>query len=176
MVRLFGWIAFAVGLAIATFYSVERAGSVNWSSYGSALLVLLIGALLLRRTIERPAGMLILNIQVIRSSLTMLSAKLKNLDAEKRAELGVGGIHVFIDQHLLGDLDRFLAARETLMLRHGLMSYGRVMDAFASGERALNRAWSASVDGYQDEVDACLDRARERFAQALRLVEELEKQ
>jgi hypothetical protein len=176
MMRLAGWILFAGGLMPAVFYSVEQLGRVGWQRYLASLVAVLAGALLLRLTTHRPAGMLILNVQVIRSSLTMVTAKLKNLDAKKRAELGVFGIHHFIDAHLKADVERFLAARETLTWRHGLVVYGRVMDAVAAGERALNRAWSASADGYQDEVDACLDRARDSFARALALVEQAEKE
>jgi hypothetical protein len=176
MIRLLGWALFVGGLLPAAFYSVDQLDGVVWQSYLKSLLAVLAGALLIRLTTHRPAGLLILNIQIIRSSLTMLSSKLKNLDEAKRAEIGVFGIHEFIDAHLVGDIDRFLTARETLMWRHGLRVYGRVMDAFATGERALNRAWSASADGYQDEVDLCLDRARDHFVQALALVEEAEKQ
>ena len=176
MMRLLGWALFIGGLVPAVFYSVEHAGTVRWESYLFALVAVLVGALILRLTTHHPAGMLIINVQVIRSSLTLLSAKLKKLDTSKRRDIGVAGIHAFIDRHLNGDLERFLAARETLIYRHGLPTYGRVMDAFAAGERALHRAWSASADGYQDEVDACLDRARDDFARALQLVEEAEKQ
>jgi hypothetical protein len=176
MRRIAGWVLFAGGLLPAAFFSVEEVDTVHWQSYWIALLVVLAGALILRLTTRQPAGMLILNMQVIRSSLTMLSAKLKNLDAKKRAELGVFGIHGFIDSHLTYDVGRFLSARETLIWRHGLQVYSRIMDAFATGERALHRAWSASADGYQDEVDACLDRARDGFVRALALVEEVEKQ
>ncbi len=176
MGRALGWMLFAGGLFCAAFFSVEQVNGIAWRAYGFALAVALMGALLLRFTARRAPGLLVLDIQVIRSSLTMLAAKLKNLDAAKRAEVGVAGIRDFIDRHLVPDVHRFLAARETLIFRHGLPTYGRVMDAFAAGERALNRAWSASADGYRDEVDACLDRARDRFAQALQLVEQAEKQ
>jgi hypothetical protein len=175
MIRVAGWILFAGGLLPAAFHAVARIDGVEWEGYGIALAAVLIGALVLRLTARRPAGLLILDVQIIRSSLTMLAAKLKNLDAKKRADIGVFGIHRFIDEHLVGDVDRFLAARETLIWRHGLDTYSRVMDVFAAGERALNRAWSASADGYVDEVEACLDRARDDFARALGLVEEAEK-
>ena len=38
----------------------------------------------------------------------------------------------------------------------GLEAYARVMTRFASAERNINRAWSASADGYRDEVVRCL--------------------
>ncbi len=175
MARPLGWLLFAAGLVVASFFSVAQLAQVDWQHYGGALVAALLGALIIRFTTERPVGLLILNIQVIRSSLTMLSAKLKNLDAKKRADVGVFGMREFIDRHMTADLDWFLAARETLIWRHGLATYGRVMDAFAAGERSLNRAWSASADGYQDEIDLCLDRAHAEFARALALVEEAEK-
>ena len=53
----------------------------------------------------------------------------------------------------------------------GMTAYAEVMSRFAAGERLLNRAWSASADGYLDEVvqslaagNAHLQAARELFA------------
>ena len=40
----------------------------------------------------------------------------------------------------------------------GLAAFADVMTAFASGERSINRAWSASADGYFDEAESCLER------------------
>ena len=44
-------------------------------------------------------------------------------------------------------LANFPEARETIVARGGLSKYARVMDAFAGGERKVNRAWSAAADG-----------------------------
>jgi hypothetical protein len=41
------------------------------------------------------------------------------------------------------------------------------MSNFAAGERYINRVWSASTDGYVDEVILYLGRAREQFREAL---------
>ena len=40
------------------------------------------------------------------------------------------------------------------------------MSRFAGGERYLNRVWSASADGYIDEVHAYLTKARDQLADA----------
>jgi hypothetical protein len=40
------------------------------------------------------------------------------------------------------------------------------MSNFAAGERYINRVWSASTDGYVDEVRAYLERARTQFGEA----------
>lgn len=176
MIRGLGATFLVAGLLAAAFFSMARLDGVSWKAFSMGLGAALVGALLVRSTDQqRGGGMLILNIQVIRSSLTMLAAKLKNLGPEKRRQLGVFEIRHFIDRHLMHDLQRFLATRETLIYKHGLADYARVMDAFSAGERALNRAWSASADGYVDEVDICLDQARIRFREALDLVEELER-
>jgi len=47
------------------------------------------------------------------------------------------------------------------------------MSHFASGERYLNRVWSASADGYVDEITAYLDKAQEQFAEALNNIRQL---
>jgi hypothetical protein len=47
------------------------------------------------------------------------------------------------------------------------------MSSFAAGERYLNRVWSASADGYIDEVSAYIDKAREQFVESLEKVRQL---
>jgi hypothetical protein len=48
----------------------------------------------------------------------------------------------------------------------GLQSYADVMSAFAARERYINRVWSASTDGYVDEVRNYLDRPTRQFREA----------
>ena len=66
----------------------------------------------------------------------------------------------------MGDLDTFVDARETMIPRIGLQSYADVMSAFAGSERLINRAWSASADGYADEALDFLDKTEEQFVEA----------
>jgi len=47
------------------------------------------------------------------------------------------------------------------------------MSCFAAGERYLNRVWSASADGYIDEVNAYLDKAQAQFADSLEKIRQL---
>ena len=44
--------------------------------------------------------------------------------------------------------------------------FADVMNDFAVGERYLNRVWSASIDGYIDEVQEYLGRSKEQFISA----------
>ncbi len=60
----------------------------------------------------------------------------------------------------------FLAARSEITARLGLGGYARLMDAFASAERAINRAWSAAADEVEAESLASLDLASELLVEA----------
>lgn len=41
----------------------------------------------------------------------------------------------------------------------GLQTYADIMSNFAAGERYINRVWSASADGYDEEADIYLKKA-----------------
>jgi hypothetical protein len=72
-----------------------------------------------------------------------------------------------VDELFLEDLTSFVEARESIAHIYGLNAYGEVMSCFAAGERYLNRVWSASADGYIDEVNTYIDKAREQFVDSL---------
>jgi hypothetical protein len=82
-------------------------------------------------------------------------------------------MHRHIDKLFAEDLDSFVQARESIAHVHGLTAYADVMSYFAAGERYLNRVWSASVDGYIDEVNAYLDKAQTQFVESLQKIHEL---
>ena len=71
---------------------------------------------------------------------------------------------------LMVDLGEFVDARETMIPRLGMQAYADVMSAFATGERQINRAWSASVDGYVDEVRVCVADAHAHLTEARTLL------
>jgi len=77
---------------------------------------------------------------------------------------------------LRDDLNIFANARESMQHVFGLQNYADVMSAFAAGERYVNRVWSASTDGYVDEVRTYLARATEQFGEAHSLFSRLQKE
>lgn len=87
------------------------------------------------------------------------------LDAGK-ADIPPYELRFEIDRRFRTDLNRFVAARESLVHIYGLQAYADIMSAFAAGERYLNRVWSASADGYVDEAREYIGRAREQFVDA----------
>jgi len=72
--------------------------------------------------------------------------------------------------------NNFANARESMKHVFGLQNYADVMSAFAAGERYVNRVWSASTDGYVDEVRNYLNRATEQFREARSLFSKLQNQ
>ncbi len=72
-----------------------------------------------------------------------------------------------IDELFTEDLDIFVEARQSIAHIYGLSAYGDVMSSFVAGERYLNRVWSASADGYIDEVNTYIEKACEQFTECL---------
>lgn len=71
-----------------------------------------------------------------------------------------------IDRRFPESIGRFVAARESIRHVHGVHAYAEVMSDFAAGERYLNRVWSAAAEGYVDEAQTYLGKARDQFERA----------
>lgn len=101
----------------------------------------------------------------VEQSLNRIVVKLAELNA-KKADIPPYEMRFEIDRQFREDLNRFADARETLGHIYGLRTYAAIMSPFAAGERYLNRVWSASADGYVDELREYLSRAQEQFLEA----------
>jgi hypothetical protein len=120
------------------------------------------------RSGERLAG----NMEVLDNSLDNIRRNLETLCIREQ-ELPVYEARFEIDRLFREDLNRFAEARESMIHVFGMQNYADVMSNFAAGERYINRVWSASADGYRDEVDQYLARARDQFQEADRHYREL---
>ena len=163
--------AFLAGAFIAVLDPV----SVNWSWMGVDLLIGFIGLVLYRRAhhSEARAGHRVSgNMQILGNSLANVQVNLNEMCARKY-ELPVYDARFEIDRLFREDLNNFANARETMIHVFGMQNYADVMSAFAAGERYINRVWSASTDGYQDEVHQYLEKARVQFAEANGLFKKL---
>ncbi|MEQ9504433.1 MAG: hypothetical protein RIT81_46680 [Deltaproteobacteria bacterium] len=172
--RIAGLVLFYLGVTAGAFVTVRELSIVTWWQYGITVAIAVAGVVLLRLTARGGATdqkTAAAELQVVHESLAATLAAIEALNAE-RERVGVYGIHGRIDADVMHDVNRFVEVRETIATVHGLDVYARTMDAFASGERALNRAWSASADGYVDEVHACLDRAERSVRRALDTLQE----
>jgi hypothetical protein len=105
------------------------------------------------------------NLSDIELSINNIVQKVSQLNSQK-AEINTYDMRHKIDELLIDDLNTFADARETIGHAYSLQVYADVMSNFAGGERYLNRTWSASADGYIDEVSESLERALDQFKEA----------
>lgn len=164
-----GFLTVTVGFIAAALAAVVDEGAVRWLWYIPALGLGAAGVATIRIDDVRQSKTehhVAFRIETVESSLEKITTNINKLNAEKHS------IHTYdmrhrIDELFLEDLEMFVDARDSIAHRYGLSAYADVMSSFAAGERYLNRVWSASADGYIDEVNAYLEKAREQFIESL---------
>jgi hypothetical protein len=99
------------------------------------------------------------------TELAELAEQLVRLEGEverwvrSAADLDAPALHQAISPLLSGPVYLIAEGRYAIRVAHGNRVFASVMDAFARGERKLNRAWSAAVDGHAVESRASLTAA-----------------
>jgi len=159
--RLFGHILMWAGVLVASFVSVSQIGAITWTAYGGAVGIGLVGVILLRLTAKsalHQEHLINEDLATMRAALHKIVITLEGL-VEADESIDVYGVKDRIDGDMAGPLALFADARESMIPAFGLARYAEVMTRFAGGERMVNRAWSASADGYLDEVILCLRNA-----------------
>jgi len=157
------------------FLSVLDPQQVNWGYMIPVLVIGLTGLWIYRkvqREESRAGDRLADNINILDKSLTRILANLEEL-CQRGDDLPVYDARFEIDHLFRDDLNNFAEARESMIHVFGIQNYADVMSNFAAGERYINRVWSASTDGYVDEVQEYLERARKQFTEGHRHFAEL---
>ncbi len=170
--RRFGFLLVTLGFLGGALASVLSEDAVHWEPFALVVAVGFAGVVLVRtshRREKRAVERLSSNMQAIEESLRRVVENVTRLSAEKEA-IDLYDIRHRIDELFVDDLNTFVGARESIAHSYGLSAYGDVMNCFAAGERYLNRVWCASADGYLDEVNEYLDRAKGQFAAGLEKV------
>jgi hypothetical protein len=150
--------------AYATALDVEN---VNWPLFAVAAAAAVLGLFLYKRQAAahaRSDEVLELNKGELRESIDNIVRDLGDIVSGSAAQ-GVE-LREAIDLRLRTDLRRFADARESMVHLFGLQTYADIMSSFAAGERYINRVWSASADGYDEEARDYLARAATRFTEA----------
>jgi len=167
-------VAFLAGALVAVLDELK----VQWPYFSGALILGVVGIILVRlheHKSSRSDTRVATNLQDIKTSLIRIVENITRLNAQKKS-INAYDMRHRIDELFSEDLTTFVEARESLAHAHGLQVYANVMSHFASGERYLNRVWSASADGYIDEVSAYLEKAKLQFSEALEKVRNLKDQ
>ncbi len=164
-----GLILISVGFLRGAYLAASQVEGVPVTQVVIALVIAAAGVILSRYAAHKSARSeetLATNIRRIEESLGRVVQEADRLDEEK-SSIDVYDLRNRIDQHFSEELHRFVEARESLAHSFGLQAYADVMNHFAAGERYLNRVWSASTDGYQDEAHTFIAKARAELTAAL---------
>ena len=161
-------IAGFLGGAFVTALDVEN---VDWMWFGIAAISAIAGVVLAKRADRARAT----SGELLETNRNELNESLDNVVRDLRLmtdgdALTGEALRDRIDEKLRPDLRRFVEARQSMVHLYGLQAYADVMSEFAAGERYINRVWSASADGYDDEGDRYLKRAVDQFEDAQRLL------
>ena len=167
--RRIGLVCLWLGVLGGAFVSVRHVEHIQWGPYGAMAALAIAGVVMLRRT----AGSAAFGAERVRQDVSALRGHLQTVLGGvddilgRRNEGSVYDVRDMIDNELAEPLGAFADRRETLIAAHGLEVYADVMTRFAGAERLVNRAWSASADGYIDEVWPCLERAQALLRDAM---------
>lgn len=160
--------AFLAGAFLASLHARE----IDWLYFLPVLAVGAVGVVILRRAQHAAVSsseVVDENRQVLEQCLDRIAGELDEMDGNRDA-IPPYELRFEIDRRFRDDLMRFADARMTLAHLFGLQKYADIMSHFAAGERYLNRVWSASADGYQDEALTYISKARTQFHDAKRLL------
>jgi hypothetical protein len=161
-----------IGFIAAAFVSTRQLDAIAWGWYAATGIVAVAGVVILRRT----AGAAASDTETVRANIGVLESSARKIVEgitalnRGRGEINVYDVHGRIDAELAAEFAGFADARESMIHAIGLQEYADVMGNFARAERLVNRAWSASADGYVDEVWSCLAAAEEAMGEADRLL------
>jgi len=166
--KLIGQLMVASAFLVAAFITSLDKNLVNWQIYVPAMFIGVLGIFIIRHADRKEAqseGVLTTNLTNIEQSLARIVDNLIALNNNKET-IPTYEMRFEIDKLFRDDLTLFADARKSLGHRYGLQPYAEVMSAFAAGERYINRIWSASADGYVEEVNQYLTKAQNMFIDA----------
>jgi len=162
-----GYILVGVGFLGGAFATSLDVQNVNWPIFLTMAAAAVVGLTIYKMQVgalARSEEVLETNRAELRESIANIVADLEDLN---EGELTKGAVlRDRIDLKLREDLRRFADARQSMVHLFGLQTYADIMSHFATGERYINRVWSASADGYDEEAEAYLKRAAGQFDEA----------
>lgn len=165
--REIGYLLLAAGFLCGAFATSLDVEQVDWAIFAVSALAALAGLIVVKRQASALATsdtVLELNRGELRESINNIVRDLGELNGDT-AKHG-SQLRDAIDLKLRADLRRFADARESMVHLFGLQTYADIMSSFAAGERYINRVWSASADGYDEEASAYLRKAAAQFVDA----------
>lgn len=168
-----GFLLLIAGFLVGAYSTALDTELTNWVFFVPAALVAVAGVIIIKREASGAAT----SESVLAANRNELTESLSNL-VNNLADMISAGDSVAteklrdeIDDRLRDDLRRFADARESMIHLFSLQTYADIMSEFATGERFVNRVWSASADGYDKEARTYLGKALEQFKRASQQLE-----
>ncbi len=168
MINIAKFIVITAFLAGAFLASLDQE-KVNWVYFIPVLVYGVVGIVLLKsgeKAAAKDDSLLANDRKTLAESLQNILANLRELDGRKD-KVPTYEMRFEIDRIFRDDLNNFADSRESMKHLFGLMAFADIMSSFAAGERYLNRVWSASTDGYVNEVLTYVSKAHTQFEHAL---------
>ena len=163
-----GLVLVTIGFIGGALVAVVDKETVRWDYFLGCAAVGIVGVGMMRlfdRQHRQSAHLVNANISTLTDSLDRIVTNIRELNGNK-SKINTYDVHKRIDELFKDDLMAFVDARQSMVHVYGLQAYADVMSRFAAAERYLNRCWSASADGYVDEVNTYLERAAEQFSES----------
>jgi len=184
--KIFGYLMITVGFlagALATMIETDlvewKANDlVRWDYFAISMAIGIAGVFVVRaghKKVHTSEDALNKNISSVETSLANIVTNITELNSQKDS-INTYDVRFKIDELFPDDLTNFVDARKSISHIYGLVAYGDVMSSFAAGERYLNRVWSASADGYIDEVNTYIEKSKEQFIDSLAKIKNLKNQ
>ena len=167
--KILGFILITVGFLAGALAATVEQDQVRWNYFTGALAIGVAGIICARaghRRVHASEERLNENIRSVETALEKIVENITQLNSQKES-INTYDVRHKIDELFIEELDIFVDARKSIAHIYGLSAYGEVMSSFAAGERYLNRVWSASADGYIDEVNTYIQKARDQFVESL---------
>lgn len=141
---------------------------IDWMTFVPVILAGIIGVIIIKRmdaSEAKSSDKLHNNRRVLGESLDNIVKNLEALDGRKDS-VPTYDMRFEIDKLFREDLNNFADARDSMKHIFGLQQFADIMSSFAAGERYINRVWSASTDGYVDEVLMYVEKSLAQFIHA----------
>jgi hypothetical protein len=173
VLKSIGYLLLAGGFLAAAYSTALDTQAIDWSLFVPMAILAIAGVWIIKNQSRGEAR----SEQVLTASRTELRESLGNVIRDLGQIIGNAEsittieLRNAIDARLRNDLRRFAEARESLVHLYGLQAYADIMSDFATGERYVNRVWSAAADDYRAEASAYLHKALARFTSAMEQLE-----
>ena len=168
-----GFLLLVAGFLAGAYSTALDTEVTNWILFLPAAVTAVIGVIIIKRQASGQAtseSVLTANRAELTQSLANIVRNLDELISAGSA-VSTDKLRDEVDARLRDDLRRFADARESMIHLFSLQTYADIMSEFATGERYVNRVWSASADGYDSEARNYLGKAVAQFRAASQQLE-----